>query len=53
MFYFFLKPEHVSKYPLPEPMKKAPAAPNSNTAAPNSNTAAPKTSAAAPKTIGR
>jgi membrane-bound lytic murein transglycosylase A len=27
MYYFFLKPEHVSKYPLPEPMKKAPAAP--------------------------
>jgi membrane-bound lytic murein transglycosylase A len=25
MFYFFLKPEHVSKYPLPVPMKKAPA----------------------------
>ena len=39
MFYFFLKPEHVSKYPLPEPMKKAPAA--------------PKSTAAAPKTIGR
>ena len=27
MYYFFLKPEHVSKYPLPEPMKKAPSAP--------------------------
>jgi membrane-bound lytic murein transglycosylase A len=27
MYYFFLKPEHVSKYPLPEPMRKAPAAP--------------------------
>ena len=27
MYYFFLKPEHVSKYPLPESMRKAPAAP--------------------------
>jgi membrane-bound lytic murein transglycosylase A len=27
MYYFFLKPEFVSRYPLPEAMKKAPPAP--------------------------